>query len=60
MPDSHYDLVIQHHASVEPVDRLVRDLLILLDKEGDPYIEYKLFRGPVFSRNKNRHSRKYP
>lgn len=52
MPDSHYDLVIQHHASVEPVDRLVRDLLILLDKEGDPYIEYKLSEGLLFPESK--------
>lgn len=47
-----YDLVIQHHASVEPIDRLVRDLLILLDKEGDPYIEYKLSEGLLFPESK--------
>lgn len=52
MSDSHYDLVIQHNASVEPVDRLVRDLLILLDKEGDPYIEYKLSEGLLFPETK--------
>ncbi|MFZ1389128.1 MAG: hypothetical protein WBP46_04915 [Thiolinea sp.] len=52
MSDSQYDLVIQHHASVEPVDRLVRDLLILLDKEGDPYIEYKLSEGLLFPESK--------
>lgn len=55
MSDSHYDLVIQHNASVEPVDRLVRDLLMLLDKKGDPYIEYKLSEGL----QQNRYFRKY-
>ncbi|HPY40240.1 MAG TPA: hypothetical protein PLM98_06970 [Thiolinea sp.] len=52
MSDSHYDLAIQHNASVEPVDRLVRDLLILLDKEGDPYIEYKLSESLLFPDSK--------
>lgn len=52
MLEHHYDLVIQHHASVEPVDHLVRDLLVLLDKEGDPYIEYKLSEGLLFPNNK--------
>lgn len=52
MSDSHYDLVIQHNASVEPVDHLVRDLLIVLDKEGDPYIEYKLSEGLLFPETK--------
>ena len=52
MSDSHYDLVIQHNASVEPVDRLVRDLLMLLDKKGDPYIEYKLSEGLLFPESK--------
>lgn len=52
MSDSLYDLVIQHHASVEPVDHLVRDLLILLDKKGDPYIEYKLSEGLLFPESK--------
>ena len=52
MLEHHYDLVIQHHASVEPVDHLVRDLLVLLDKEGDPYIEYKLSEGLLFPDSK--------
>lgn len=52
MLEHHYDLVIQHHASVEPVDHLVRDLLVLLDKEGDPYIEYKLSEGLLFPESK--------
>lgn len=52
MSEPLYDLVIQHHASVEPIDRLVRDLLILLDKEGDPYIEYKLSEGLLFPESK--------
>lgn len=52
MSERYYDLVIQHHASVEPVDHLVRDLLVLLDKEGDPYIEYKLSEGLLFPESK--------
>lgn len=52
MLEHRYDLVIQHHASVEPVDHLVRDLLVLLDKEGDPYIEYKLSEGLLFPDSK--------
>lgn len=52
MSGTHFDLVILHHTSSEPVERLVRDLLELLNKQGDPYLEYKLSEALLFAESK--------
>ncbi|MEZ5478368.1 MAG: hypothetical protein R3E95_13075 [Thiolinea sp.] len=51
MSATRYDLVILHHTSDKTVETLVQDLLVLLDKVGDPYLEYKLSEALLFEKS---------
>lgn len=51
MPQVRYDLVILHHTSSQSVENLVQDLLKLLGKTGDSYLEYKLSEALLFEKS---------
>ncbi|MCB1639239.1 MAG: hypothetical protein KDI15_10365, partial [Thiothrix sp.] len=51
MPDVRYDLVVLQHHSEKKVEQLVNDLLHLLQRKNDPYLEYKLSEALLFGAN---------
>ncbi|HPQ94223.1 MAG: hypothetical protein KDI44_04765 [Thiothrix sp.] len=51
MPDVRYDLVVLQHHSEKKVEQLVNDLLHLLQRKDDPYLEYKLSEALLFGAN---------
>ncbi|MGB1011819.1 MAG: hypothetical protein ACPGVP_19055 [Thiolinea sp.] len=51
MAEARFDLVILHHTSDKTVENLVQELLIILDKVGDPYLEYKLSEALLFEQS---------
>ena len=52
MSNPHFDLVILHHSSLQPIETLVRDLLAVMNKQGDPYLEYKLSEALLFEESR--------
>lgn len=51
MAESLYNLALTKHTSDKPVETLVQEALELLDKTGDPYMEYKLSEALLFGQS---------
>ncbi|PIE00873.1 MAG: hypothetical protein CSA79_01875 [Thiothrix nivea] len=51
MAESLYNVAITKHTSDKPVETLVQEALELLDRAGDPYMEYKLSEALLFGQS---------
>ena len=51
MREARYDLIVLNHTSCESVESLVQELLTIIDKVGDPYLEYKLSEALLFEQS---------
>lgn len=53
MSEALYNLAITRHSSSKPVEKLVQDLLEIMEEKGDAYLEYKLSESLLFEQSSN-------
>ena len=53
MSEALYNLAITRHSSGKSIDKLVQDLLEIMEETGDAYLEYKLSESLLFEQSSN-------